>query len=87
MRPQLERGQRLWFVEKTRQQIHIATPDEPTSQTLEIARTLMVEVATVSEQGMQLLFVVARVHGQVGMPVGPPRSFDTLDPELSLIHI
>lgn len=82
MRPQLEPGQRLWFVETTRQQIDIATPDEPTRQTLEIARTLMVEVAAVSDQGMELRIVVARVHGRVGMPVGPPRTFDTLDPAL-----
>lgn len=82
IRPALARGQQLWFVEKTRQQIDITTPDAPTRKSLEIARTLMVEVNEVTDEGMELLLVIARVHGQVGMPVGPPRSFDTLDEAL-----
>ena len=79
LRPRLRPGQRLHVIEETRQQIEITTPDEPTTRSLEVARTLLLEVLTVTEEGAELALVVARVHGKVSMPVGPPRSFDTLD--------
>lgn len=84
LRPQLRRGQRLFFVEKTRQRIEIETPYQPTTQSLAIARTMMVEVLEVTPDGSaELALAVVRVHGEVGLPLGDKRPFDTLDPELA----
>ncbi|MGC6487348.1 MAG: type II secretion system protein GspG [Planctomycetota bacterium] len=84
LRPQLLAGQKLFFVETTRQQVDIETPYQPTRQSLEVARTMMVEVLEVAADGSsELALAVLRVHGEVGLPLGDKRPFDTFDPTLA----
>lgn len=80
LHPQINVGEQFFFVEESRQQIDIQTPNAPQTQSLKIARTFMVEVLEVSDDGaMQLALVIVRVHGEVGELAGIPRAFDTLD--------
>ena len=80
LHPQIRVGEQFFFVEESRQQIDIQVPNAPRERSLKIARTFMVEVLDVPEDGsIQLALVIVRVHGEVGDSGGDPRHFDTLD--------
>lgn len=80
LHPRINVGEQFFFVEESRQQIDIRIPNAPQTQSLKIARTFMVEVLEVSQDGaMQLALIIVRVHGEVGERTGDPRAFDTLD--------